>query len=112
MALPRGMHRLLASLSTKPELYTLVTVPLLTKYSGWSGALQAHSRVGVSRLASRLGWGNTGETGVVVVSGLNQYRAALNAMLEHKSQMVWFRWLYVSFSRYMWVNEWVRVHAG
>jgi N-acetylglucosaminylphosphatidylinositol deacetylase len=22
---------------------------------------------------------------------------------------VWFRWLYVSFSRYMWVNEWLEV---
>ena len=25
-------------------------------------------------------------------------------MLEHRSQMLWFRYLYVAFSRYMWVN--------
>ena len=45
----------------------------------------------------------------VFVSGVDGYKTALRAMEEHKSQLVWFRWLYVSFSRYMWVNEWVEV---
>lgn len=43
------------------------------------------------------------------VSGIEGYMAALRAMAQHRSQLVWFRWLYVAFSRYMWVNEWVRV---
>lgn len=48
----------------------------------------------------------------VFVSGIQEYMRALEAMRMHESQLVWFRWLYVSFSRYMWVNEWseVRVH--
>lgn len=45
----------------------------------------------------------------VFVSGVGGYRTALRAMQQHRSQLVWFRWLYVSFSRYMWVNEWVEV---
>lgn len=27
------------------------------------------------------------------------------AMRQHKSQMSWFRWLYVYFSRYMYINS-------
>lgn len=28
-----------------------------------------------------------------------------NAMLEHQSQMKWFRWLYIYTSRYMFINS-------
>ena len=45
----------------------------------------------------------------VFVSGVPQYTLALRAMLQHRTQLVWFRWLYVAFSRYMWVNEWIEV---
>uniref|UniRef100_UPI0035902526 N-acetylglucosaminyl-phosphatidylinositol de-N-acetylase isoform X2 n=1 Tax=Myxine glutinosa TaxID=7769 RepID=UPI0035902526 len=34
----------------------------------------------------------------------SQYRRALRAMVCHRSQMLWFRWLYLLFSRYMFVN--------
>jgi len=47
----------------------------------------------------------------LIVAGVPQYLTALKAMRKHKSQLVWFRWLYVSFSRYMWVNEWMEVTA-
>ncbi|KZT56270.1 LmbE-like protein [Calocera cornea HHB12733] len=42
---------------------------------------------------------------------IEQYAQAVRAMLAHRSQMLWFRWLYVAFSRYMWVNEWVPLSA-
>lgn len=45
----------------------------------------------------------------VFVSGVPEYWKALAAMRAHKSQLVWFRWLNVIFSRYMWVNEWSEV---
>ncbi|THV04711.1 LmbE-like protein [Dendrothele bispora CBS 962.96] len=45
----------------------------------------------------------------VFVSGTREYSTALRAMKEHWSQLVWFRWLNVMFSRYMWVNEWIEV---
>jgi len=47
----------------------------------------------------------------VFVSGLWEYWTALQAMRAHGSQLEWFRWLYVVFSRYMWVNEWVEVEV-
>ncbi|THH11441.1 hypothetical protein EW145_g671 [Phellinidium pouzarii] len=43
---------------------------------------------------------------LVFVSGWAEYSRALLAMRQHSSQLVWFRWLYVTFSRYMWVNSW------
>lgn len=46
------------------------------------------------------------------MSGWDGYMRALQAMMQHHSQLVWFRWLYVSFSRYMWVNEWAEVPVG
>jgi len=37
------------------------------------------------------------------------YWTALSAMRKHQSQLVWFRWLNVMFSRYMWVNDLIEV---
>jgi N-acetylglucosaminylphosphatidylinositol deacetylase len=45
----------------------------------------------------------------VFVSGIQEYLMALKAMYQHRSQLVWFRYLYVVASRYMWVNEWLEV---
>jgi len=45
------------------------------------------------------------------ISGIQDYLTALRAMRQHWSQLVWFRWLYVLFSKYMWVNEWVEVQV-
>ena len=45
------------------------------------------------------------------VSGYWEYLKALQAMQAHKSQLVWFRWLYVAFSKYMWVNAWIEMKA-
>lgn len=52
---------------------------------------------------------NVGLPMPIYVSGLKEYGTALKAMRNHGSQMVWFRWGYVLFSRYMWVNEWEEV---
>lgn len=45
----------------------------------------------------------------LITSGIPEYLQALDAMRKHESQLVWFRWLYVTFSRYMWVNTWRQV---
>ncbi|KAF7324739.1 hypothetical protein MKEN_00515600 [Mycena kentingensis (nom. inval.)] len=45
----------------------------------------------------------------VYVSGVNEYMTAVQAMREHDSQLVWYRWLWIGFSRYMWVNHWDEV---
>ncbi|KAL5480896.1 GPI12 [Sanghuangporus weigelae] len=43
------------------------------------------------------------------LSSWPEYVTALFAMQEHQSQLIWFRWLYMLFSRYMWVNEWEEI---
>lgn len=57
------------------------------------------------------GWLNTFDyaEALAIVASPRQYLEALHAMQAHWSQMVWFRWLYVSFSHLMWVNELVEV---
>ncbi|WWC68326.1 uncharacterized protein I206_102251 [Kwoniella pini CBS 10737] len=41
----------------------------------------------------------------VVLSTSSQWYQSIQAMLSHKTQLVWFRWLYLTFSQLMWVNE-------
>ena len=40
-----------------------------------------------------------------------RYVTALKAMSEHQSQMVWFRYLYVQWSSYLWVGWWTKMEA-
>ncbi|KAH9836312.1 LmbE-like protein [Rhodofomes roseus] len=88
-----------ASTLARPRLFTLVSVPLAHKYTGPWAALLLKASFTVSDV----------RTGPAFVAGVNEYATALRAMMQHRSQLVWFRWLYVAFSRYMWVNEWVEV---
>ena len=46
---------------------------------------------------------------VIITSTMAGYLEALGAMKEHDSQLVWFRWLYVGASKYMWSNTLVMV---
>ncbi|KAI9063770.1 LmbE-like protein [Trametes sanguinea] len=101
ISLPKGAAHLLSTLppaSTKrrPRLFSLITVPLHEKYLGPIGPVSTRLALSIAHLWHRL-----------AVSGWEGYARALRAMMQHRSQLVWFRWLYVSFSRYMWVNEWV-----
>lgn len=50
------------------------------------------------------------ETDTVLCVSLNPWRVH-RAMVQHWSQYVWFRRLYVVLSRYVWVNELVRVRG-
>ncbi|KAJ3514534.1 hypothetical protein NLJ89_g2329 [Agrocybe chaxingu] len=47
----------------------------------------------------------------VFISGYKEYLTSLLAMQAHSSQLVWYRWLYLLFSRYMWANAWVEVQS-
>ncbi|KAI3635823.1 hypothetical protein MIR68_006461 [Amoeboaphelidium protococcarum] len=44
-------------------------------------------------------------TSVIITSDLQDVILANQSMLQHGSQMVWFRGLYIVFSRYMYVNS-------
>lgn len=97
-----------ASVPSPPRLYTLITVPLGQKYIGPLAAVLAKSDLAFASLLVRFDMYEPHPL-PVFVAGAGHYWTALHAMMEHQSQLVWFRWLYVSFSRYMWVNEWIRV---
>ncbi len=131
ISLPIGVKQLIKTTSSLSHLrlYTLVTVPLLPKYSGVLGSIVTAWHV--RRLSSFLlrllriqaqfifrlfGFTYTFDpspafsgASVVFVSDFASFQQALRAMREHWSQLVWFRWLYVAASRYMWVNEWVEL---
>ncbi|KAG9486047.1 N-acetylglucosaminyl-phosphatidylinositol de-N-acetylase [Eleutherodactylus coqui] len=47
---------------------------------------------------------------VVFISSGRQYKQAKEAMLHHQSQLLWFRHLYLLFSRYMMINSLTFLH--
>ncbi|XP_033833784.1 N-acetylglucosaminyl-phosphatidylinositol de-N-acetylase [Periophthalmus magnuspinnatus] len=49
---------------------------------------------------------------VCCMIGLEGYRQAKAAMLCHRTQLLWFRYLYVMFSRYMFVNTFHIIPQG
>lgn len=122
-----GAERLLSALPssasgstrplTRPQLFTLVSVPLLQKYTGpWAALLTTAYSVARGRpvltqtpIPRKESEERSARPGPTIVAGVREYVTALRAMMQHRSQLVWFRWLYVAFSRYMWVNDWVEI---
>ncbi|THG97127.1 hypothetical protein EW026_g4816 [Hermanssonia centrifuga] len=117
-SLPHGVVHLINSLAKdsiqhSPRVFALITVPLIHKYVGPLSAALAKTDVAFTALLQQFGNMPSNPIGAarvpVFVAGISEYRTALRAMLQHGSQLVWFRWLYVAFSRYMWVNEWLEI---
>ncbi|WWC96652.1 hypothetical protein V866_003524 [Kwoniella sp. B9012] len=50
-----------------------------------------------------------GDKGLVVVSSPAQWIQSIQAMTVHRTQLVWFRWLYLAASRLMCVNELIEI---
>ena len=98
--------------ATRPRLYTLVSVPLYKKYIGLLSPVLAKLSVHTQRLSFHTGLATKSADELVFVAGAREFATAHRAMQQHWSQLVWFRWLYVLFSRYMWVNEWVEVSSS
>jgi N-acetylglucosaminylphosphatidylinositol deacetylase len=92
-----------------PKVYSLSTVPLFQKYTGVFGGVFTRFGLWLKILLKGLPFTSQLGTTPVFISGAEQYIRGLSAMKQHWSQMVWFRWLNVFFSRYMWVNEWREV---
>ncbi|KAJ3865250.1 LmbE-like protein [Lentinula novae-zelandiae] len=117
--IPFGIQRMISAYPVypPPKFYVLITVPISIKYVGILAPLVAkfdlyamnmlHSAA--DRLSAVGAKRNREETMPFFVAGINDYLVALQAMRQHWSQLVWFRWLNVMFSRYMWVNEWAEV---
>ncbi|KXN83231.1 N-acetylglucosaminyl-phosphatidylinositol de-N-acetylase [Leucoagaricus sp. SymC.cos] len=134
ISLPYGVAHLIQTLYALdepiPRLYTLTTVPTFAKYTSIVAPLVAKLDLVLAQSFDRLytisGLGNPASDRIpqtfakegipssvsrapIFVSGISEYLRALKAMRMHHSQLVWFRWLYVLFSRYMWVNDWLEV---
>lgn len=117
-SLPAGAIHTLSNLPRshpKPRLYSLISIPTIpTKYIGPFAAVVAKFDLAalsvIPILERRWGWRFEQEEVMVFISGAREWKLAFQAMSQHWSQMVWFRWLYILFSRYMWVNEWVQVN--
>jgi len=111
----RGIRHMLETklFAKPPKVYSLSTVPLFQKYTGVFGGVFARFSWGLKTVLKGLPFVNLFMSDLaaapVFISGAEQYIRGLSAMKQHRSQMVWFRWLNVFFSRYMWVNEWREV---
>jgi N-acetylglucosaminylphosphatidylinositol deacetylase len=93
-------------------LYTLTTTSLLRKYVGildapvtmflgvWSNIVAALTGSRQKNAAA------AGPARLLFVSSINDWLTAQSAMVVcHKSQMVWFRWGWITIGRYMTVND-------
>lgn len=92
-------------------LYTLPSYGLIRKYSGVLDIITTFATKGRGAVSPVV----TGKLPtkvpslppvVLSINGPQQYRSAREAMVKaHKSQMRWFRWGWISLSRYMFVND-------
>jgi len=119
-SLYHGVSQLLAMQPTGIEsplaAYSLTSKPVVTKYIGILAPILVKLKMTFSRVLQSTGRGSEdGSSGLpvrtVFVAGIGGYYRAFLATLQHRSQLAWFRWLYMVFSQYLWVNEWERIHV-
>uniref|UniRef100_A0A0K0EVS9 N-acetylglucosaminylphosphatidylinositol deacetylase n=1 Tax=Strongyloides venezuelensis TaxID=75913 RepID=A0A0K0EVS9_STRVS len=75
------------------EVFVLESVSILRKYISFCDLI-------ISRFRSRY----------IYISNFSNVLSAYSAMREHKTQLVWFRYLYMIFSRYIFINTFKRIH--
>jgi len=86
------------------KLYTLTTTNILRKYLS---ILDSPATI-IGSIFRKKEMGDF-PTPLLYVSGIGGYRTAQRAMTTaHQSQMRWFRWGWISMSRYMVVNDLVK----
>lgn len=93
-------------------LYALPTVNILRKYSSVFDALVTMTVGAISNVMGglagdkKISRAERGAERVLFMSGLQRYWRAREAMVRgHSSQMVWFRWGWITIGRYMVVND-------
>ena len=80
------------------EAYELVTVNVVRKYSFL-----------FDLILSLIDKARDGRRVFISVSSVTDYFTALGAMFEHKSQLLWFRYIYLFTSRYLVLNTLKRI---
>lgn len=79
------------------RLFVLETVPAIHKFTGALYPAMMRIREWLPQPTPRRRINE-----LVFTSSFAGYLQAVQAMLQHRTQLVWFRWLYVVFSKYMW----------
>ncbi|KAH9060521.1 LmbE-like protein [Lactarius vividus] len=119
-SLYHGVSKLLAmspaSFKRPLSAYSLTSKSIVTKYIGIMAPILINLKTTFSSVLQSTGRGTENNSpGLPVrpifVAGVGGYYRAVLATLQHRSQRTWFRWLYMVFSQYLWVNEWERIHA-
>lgn len=96
------------------ELYTLTSVSILRKYISFLDAAMTMLMgfFGGIKASNKLDKGE-GRRQAIFVNDIIQWRQGQKAMTRaHKSQMRWFRWGWITFGRYMVVNDLKRQSIG
>ncbi|KAJ5690166.1 N-acetylglucosaminyl-phosphatidylinositol de-N-acetylase [Penicillium macrosclerotiorum] len=88
-------------------LYTLTSTSIFRKYAGVLDApLSMVQGVWSNIFAGKRQAGADGPSRLLFVSSVGEWLTAQSAMvMGHKSQMVWFRWGWITLGRYMTVND-------
>ncbi|OQE32755.1 hypothetical protein PENFLA_c001G03086 [Penicillium flavigenum] len=109
----RALTKDKAGFTCPVTLYTLTTTSMLRKYAGvldapltmflgvWSNLV-----AGLTGSRKKDAGAGAGPARLLFVSSINEWLTAQSAMVIcHKSQMVWFRWGWITIGRYMTVND-------
>lgn len=94
-------------------LYTLTSTSIFRKYAGVLDAPLSMVQGAWSNISAGIGGGKKKKTGgdadparLLFVSSIGEWFTAQAAMVKgHQSQMVWFRWGWITIGRYMTVND-------
>lgn len=93
-------------------LYTLTSTSIFRKYAGVLDAPFTMLQGAFSNVFARLSRAKKSGSGparLLFVSSVGDWVTAQSAMVKgHQSQMVWFRWGWITIGRYMTVNDLVR----
>lgn len=97
------MFAALASTEVRPKIFTLQSRPVLFKFMGLPHAL-------FSYLVPS--WDGSDGKNWTFLSSPADYIRTLSAMTRHASQLVWFRYMYVLFSTYMYGGTFTEVNVS
>ncbi|KAI9481574.1 MAG: phosphatidylinositol glycan [Benjaminiella poitrasii] len=91
----KGAKTFVRQYNNSVKLYRLESLSIVRKYIGIMDLLIPNKKHSLRMISPPLA-----------------YLLTHKAMRQHESQLVWFRWLYVSFSRYMFINDLILENDG
>ncbi|KAJ6119635.1 hypothetical protein N7523_003915 [Penicillium sp. IBT 18751x] len=105
----RALMKDKAGFASPITLYTLTSLPIWRKYAGVLDAPLSMLQGAWSNLWTGLTTKKKADVGparLLFVSSIGEWMTAQSAMVKgHQSQMVWFRWGWITIGRYMTVND-------